>query len=91
MFIGCVTICNDQAAGDGVRDPRADHSDHRGLSRLSGAFDLGGDRRLVPDDHARLDDDADDGYAALLCCGDFVRGGTDDTDGGEGVTHDAEE
>jgi len=35
-------------------------------------LDISADRRLVPDDHARLDDDARDGDAALLCCGDFV-------------------
>jgi len=81
----CVTICNDQAAGDGVRDPRCDHSYRRDLSRLSGAFDLSADRCLVPDDHTRFDDDADDGDAALLCCGDFIRGGADDFDGLKGL------
>ena len=32
-------------------NPEIDHFVYRDLSRLSGAFDLGGDRRLVPDDH----------------------------------------
>jgi len=31
----CVTICNDQAAGDGVRDPRADHSYRRDDERVN--------------------------------------------------------
>ena len=81
----CVTICNDQAAGDGVRDPRRDCSDRRDIFRQSGALDLGADRCLVPDDHTRFDDDADDGYAAGCCGADIVRGGADDQDVGEGL------
>lgn len=85
IFPRLVTISNDPVVCDGVRDLRADHSYRRDHSRQSGAFDLGGGWSQVPDDHARLDADADDGDADLLCCGDFIRGGADDIDGLKGL------
>ncbi|MPL94963.1 hypothetical protein SDC9_41126 [bioreactor metagenome] len=87
IFPRLVTISNDPVVCDGVRDLRADHSDHRDRAGDPGAENLCRDQRLVPDDHTRLDDDARDGDAALLCCGDFVCGGADDRDDGEGVTN----
>jgi len=77
----CVTICNDQAAGDGVRDPRADHSYRRDHSRQSGAFDLGGGWSQVPDDHDCCHADAHSRYTAGYSSADFVRGEADDGKG----------
>ena len=74
------------SAGSEILVQMSDHrSCYRGVLCYPGPGYFCKDRVLGSDDHDHCRADARDGYAADYCGADSVRGGADDTDGGEGV------